>query len=138
MAKNNDDDEDYTLDLEGLDDLDHDDFDIDSISSGAADDRSPMTQAVNAGSKALFDSTLGNPAVRDELITDSLPTPFRSAYRKTESIKGEIDKTLDHLEKEVRESKRDAKAAARAVLPMLKPFLPASVTRKVADLSKEE
>lgn len=138
MAIKNDDDDDYEIDLEGLDDFDTDEFDVNGISSGNKKDRNPVTSAINTGSKAVFDSTIGSAGVRDELITKALPGQFRSAYRKSESIKGEIDKTIDHLEKEMRESKRDAKAAARAVLPMIKPFLPASITRKISDVSKED
>lgn len=127
-------------DFDDLDDFDLDsDFDIESM--GVDDDpksRNPVTRAMGKGGQALFDSTLNNEAVRERLVTDALPKSVNSAYRNTQAVKDEVDKTLDHLEKEFRDSKRDAMAAGRAVLPMVKPFLPASITRKITEFTRDD
>lgn len=124
-----------------FDDIDFgDDFDIDSMSLGdeQLSDRNPITRVTGRFGKAAFDASIGSRSVREKLVEKSLPQPFTSAYRTAGDIKGEIDKSLDHLSRELRETKQDTKTAARAILPMLKPYLPNALRKKAEEWARPD
>lgn len=124
-----------------FDDIDFgDEFDIDEMSLGddQLNDRTPIQKVTKRFGKAAFDASLGSSSVREKLVEKSLPQPLTSGYRTAGEIKGEIDKSLDHLSRELRETKQDAKVAARAILPMLKPYLPNSLRKKAEAWSKPD
>lgn len=133
MAKNDD-------ELDDLDMIDFgDDFDLDSASLGEElNDRNPITRIPRKAGGAFIDATIGSENVRERIVRDSLPRAFQPTYRSARAIQSEVDKTLDHLDRELRDTKHDAKAAARALLPTMKPFLPAALTRKIDAFSKED
>ena len=124
-----------------FDDIDFgDDFDIDSMSLGEAElsGRTPIPRVVKRFGNAAFDASIGSRSVREKLVEQSLPQPFTSAYRTSGEIKGEIDKSLDHLSRELRETKQETKTAARAILPMLKGYLPNSLRKKAEEWAKPD
>lgn len=126
--------------LDDLDSLDFgDDFDLDSASLGEElNDRNPITRVTTKASGAFVDATIGSEANRERLVRESLPKAFQPTYRSAQTIRSEIDKSLDHLDRELRDTKHDAKAAARALLPTMKPFLPAALTKKIDAFSRED
>lgn len=124
-----------------FDDIDFgDDFDIDEMSLGdeQLSDRTPIQNVTKRFGKAAYDASIGSSSVREKLVEKALPQPFTSGYRTAGDIKGEIDKSLDHLSRELRETKQDAKTAARAILPMLKGYLPNSIRKKAENWAKAD
>lgn len=126
--------------LDDLDSMDfEDDFDLDSASLGEElNDRNPITRVTKRAGRAFADATIGSEANRERMVRESLPRAFQPTYRNVNAIRTEIDKSMDHLDRELRETKHDAKTAARAMLPLMKPFLPAALTRKIDTFAKED
>lgn len=126
--------------LDDLDSIDFgDDFDLDSASLGAElNDRNPISRITRKAGGAFADATIGSEANRERIVRESLPRAFQPTYRSTQAIKSEIDKSLDHLDRELRDTKHDAKTAARALLPTMKQFLPAALTRKIDAFSRDD
>jgi len=124
-----------------FDDIDFgDDFDIDEMSLGdeQLSDRTPIQKVTKRFGKAAYDASIGSSSVREKLVEKALPQPFTSGYRTAGDIKSEIDKSLDHLSRELRETKQDAKTAARAIPPMLKGYLPNSIRKKAENWAKAD